>query len=156
MVVASARLRFIIFGLACLGWAGCAAKPLPVAETVEGTVTFNRAPVVGARVQFVPMVADGVKAPISSGTTDEKGFFRLIRDDSGKPGAVLGTHKVVIISGRLNEQRSRDEEAPPEPQSGMQVPSIYSSLGRTPLKVEVKADQTSYPLEIKEYMPGTK
>jgi hypothetical protein len=153
MVVASARVWILFCGLACLASTGCAAKPLPVAETVEGTLTFGKSPVVGARVQFVPVVEAGVKAPISSATTDEKGFFRLTRDDTGLPGAVVGTHKVVIIPGRSSvSRRSRDEEENDPGSAGPQIPLIYSTIAQTPLEVEVTLNQTNYPLEIRELL----
>jgi hypothetical protein len=105
-------------------------------------------------VQFVPVVADGVKAPISSGTTDEKGFFRLIRDDNGKPGAIIGKHKVVVVTGRLDEgTRSRDEQESAPGRTGTVVPRSYSSVAQTPLEVEVKPDQTNYPLQISDGSP---
>jgi hypothetical protein len=104
-------------------------------------------PVVGARVQFVPDAAIGAKVPISSGVTDEKGFFRLMRDDNGKPGAALGKHKVTVIAGRLEGPRSRDDE-PAQPRSGTPVRKDYNSVASTPLEVEVKADQKTYPLTI--------
>jgi hypothetical protein len=151
-MVSLARMSFALLMLALLVLAGCNRR-LPVADTVEGTLMYGQSPVVGARVQFVPVVPEGVKAPISSAITDEKGFFRLVRDDTGKPGAVIGKHKVIVVSGRRNENRpSRDEEDSDPAASGTRVPLRYATLSATPLLVEVKPEQTNYPLEISD--PG--
>jgi hypothetical protein len=148
MAIRSARLLSVIAGLALLALVGC-ARPLPVAETVEGTVVYGQSPVVGARIQFVPVVPEGVKAPISSAITDDKGFFRMKRDDTGKPGAVIGKHKVVVIAGRSNEKRASRDEADTDPApSGTRIPLRYATVRNTPLEVEVKPEQTTYPLEI--------
>jgi hypothetical protein len=129
-----ARLVLGLLGAICLNLGGCGPKPAPYTETVEGTVLRGKTPMVGVRVQFVPQVEANVKASISSATTDEKGYFKLIRDDDGKPGAVLGKHKILVMAGR----------------EGKPVPKDYSNLKKTPLEVEVTADKTTYPLQIKD------
>jgi hypothetical protein len=119
-----------------------------MAETVEGTLTRGNVPLVGVRIQFVPQVEKGVKAPISSATTDEKGFFSLKRDDTGQPGAVIGKHKVVLLAGRVDSKpRNRDDDSSTTP-APAHVPEEYQGVLRTPLEVEVKADQKTYPLQI--------
>jgi hypothetical protein len=137
----------LVLGLGCLAGAGCAVRPVPCAETVEGTLTSGNTPLAGVRVQFVPQVGQGVKAPISSATTDEKGFFSLKRDDNGQPGAALGKHKVVLLAGRAGGARSRDDNDQ-NAAGGVQIPPLYISVTTTPLEVEVKADQKTYPLQV--------
>jgi hypothetical protein len=147
-VLARRVLAGVLLGLTCILGAGCASRPLPCADTVEGTLTWGNKPLAGVRVQFVPQVQPGVTAPLSSATTDEKGFFRLSRDDNGKPGAFLGKHKVVLKAGRPGgETRSRDDNAPP-PAATIELPKDYLSVTTTPLVVEVKAEQTNYPLQV--------
>ncbi len=153
MVFLSVRMRFIFLGLACLGATGCGARSLPFTEPVEGTVMFNQNPVVGARVQFVPVIETDANAPASSAVTDGNGYFRLLRDDNGKPGAVVGRHKVVVVAGRVGDRpRSRDEEGTTS-QLGTNIPLVYSKVNRTPLEVEVKQDETTYAIVLKEYGP---
>src|SRR5690348_13865691 len=106
---------------------GCAGKPsVGFADTVEGTLTIDGAPLAGARVEFIPDVDAALKAPSSGGTTDPKGFFRLTRDDNGKPGAALCAHRVVVYPGRTE---ARGSPLPP-------FPLVYQNAARTPLRVE--------------------
>jgi hypothetical protein len=144
------RLCSASLSLACIVLAGCSGpKPPPFAEKVEGTLTMGKMPLANVRVQFVPQDTSRGQLTISSATTDEKGFFSLKRDDNGKPGAVLGKHKVVLIAGRPAGSGSRDDDsgsraivaAPP-------IPPHYANVGLTPLEVEVKANQTDYPLSV--------
>jgi hypothetical protein len=141
-----ARLLLALLGAGCLSAASCASRGPAFAETVEGTLTWGNTPLVGVRVQFVPQLGPEVKAPLSSATTDDKGFFRLTRDDTGKPGAVLGKHKVVLRSGRLSGPRSRDDEQ--GTRFGSPVPDGFTRLETTTLEVEVKAEQKTYPLKL--------
>ncbi len=146
-VLARALLAGVLLGCVCLLGAGCGSRPLPSAETVEGTLTWGNKPLAGVRVQFVPQGEPGVKVPLSSATTDEKGMYRLIREDTGQPGAVLGKHKVVLFPGRPGSgPRSRDDDAP-QP-AAIELPKEYLNITTTPLEVEVKADQTNYPLQV--------
>jgi hypothetical protein len=142
------RHALAVLGLACLAGAGCGPRAAPFAETVEGTLTAGNTPLAGVRVQFVPQVGPGVKAPLSSATTDEKGFFSLKRDDTGLPGAALGKHKVVLIPGRPGGgARSRDDNEP-NAAPGVQVPEKYIRVTTTPLEVEVTSNKTTYPLQV--------
>jgi hypothetical protein len=135
------------FSLACLA-AGCGPKPLPFADKVEGTLTSGNKPLVGVRVQFVPQVEEGVQAVLSSATTDEKGHFSLMRDDTGKPGAVLGKHKVLLVAGRMSGGDRSSDGNNQSVSFSSPVPKEYSNLATTPLAVEVKAEQANYPLVV--------
>src|SRR5712692_10171119 len=92
---------------------GC-GKTLVFNDLVEGTVKLDGKPLGNAHVQFVPD-EPGVKAPGSTGITDENGHYRLNRD-GGEPGAVVGKHLVVFVRGReairgLGEQPDAAESA---------------------------------------------
>ncbi len=56
---------------------------------MTGTVTYKNAPLKAASIKFLP--ADG---PMAVGMTDENGKFKLTT--GGRPGAVIGPHKVAI------------------------------------------------------------
>jgi hypothetical protein len=147
-IVSRPRLALALVGLACLAAAACGSKAR-FADTVEGKLTKGTAPLAGVRVQFVPQDTSQGQLPLSSATTDEKGFFRLTREDNGKPGAVLGKHKVVLVPGRPGGgPRSRDEDDKPAPAIAP-VPDAYHTLATTPLEIEIKADQKDYPLQVK-------
>ncbi len=148
MILARFFCAFTLLTLLCLTVSGCGGPKAKFAEPVEGTLTWGKNPIAGVRVQFIPQSDKGDQPTISSATTDENGFFSLRRDDNGKPGAVIGKHKVVVMAGRAGTgPRSRDEEAKDEG-SGMNLPPSLSSATKTPLEVEVKTGQTTYPLDL--------
>lgn len=142
------RPSVVLAGLLCVALSGCGTKPIPFAENAEGTLTWGNKPLAGVRVQFVPQAGQGTQATLSSATTDEKGYFQLKRDDNGQPGAVIGKHKVVLVSGRMGGGPESRDDGGKEVRQGVKVPQIYSGVSTTPLGVEVKADQKTYPLEI--------
>jgi hypothetical protein len=138
-----ARLGWLLLLLA----AGCGPRPV-YNEQVEGTLKLNGVPVPGVRVEFIPQVDESLKAPHSSGVTDDKGHFQLACDN-GKPGAVVGNHVVVVYSGRT-ESRGGDDRDPAAGGSRptAYVPAAYSTAAKTPLKVEVTADKHAYDLTL--------
>lgn len=139
-----------VFGIVCLLTFGCGPRVAPVTGKVEGTLTWRSVPLAGMRVQFVPQVEPGVKASPSSGVTDEKGFFRLTLNDTGKPGAVIGRHKVVLYSGRMSggERSKKDGEEEDDAQVSAKLPSVYSSISQTPFEIDVTPEQTEYKLVV--------
>jgi hypothetical protein len=124
---------------------GCSGKSLVFTETAEGTLTLDGAPVPGAHVEFIPDVPQGTRAPGSSAVSDEKGFFKLTRNDNHKPGALVGPHHVVVFPGRA--ALSKDDTSGPA--SGtVQLPPVYSNATKTPLLVEVTQERKSYELRL--------
>ena len=88
--------------------AGCGGPTGPKPAPVTGTVTRGGEPLSGADVMFMPQ--DG--AP-SSGKTDASGRFELLYND-GRPGAVVGKHRVVIsLPGPELPPPTGEEEEPP-------------------------------------------
>ncbi len=120
---------------------GCGSK-FACTDAAEGTLTLDGAPVPNALVQFVPQVAEGLKAPTCSGTTDAKGFFKLTRGDNQKPGAVVGKNKVIVFPGRAAADRDNPGTDAPSP-----VPAAYMSAAKTPLSVDVTADRKTYDVK---------
>jgi hypothetical protein len=140
-----ARLGWLLLLLA----GGCGPRPV-YNEQVEGTLRFNGAPVPGVRVEFIPQVDAALKAPHSSGVTDDKGHFQLTCDN-GKPGAVVGNHVVVVYPGRAESRGADDREPPPggaPARPAAYVPPAYSTAAKTPLKVEVTTDKHAYDLTL--------
>ncbi len=90
-------LRKTLLAIAMLGvvsLAGCGEQSGPELGQVTGTITKGGAPLVGADLEFYPTGDGGA----SYGTSDEQGNFTL-RYSTGKPGAMVGDHKVVVIGG---------------------------------------------------------
>ena len=88
------RIHFYVVLLVfCLCIAGCKDRG-PGLKAATGTVTLDGKPLIGAEVEFHPESA----ASSSYGKTDESGNFSLAYS-TGKAGAALGKHRVVIIGG---------------------------------------------------------
>ncbi|MEW4561764.1 hypothetical protein AB1K70_04520 [Bremerella sp. JC770] len=86
--------------------AGCSRDPFACVP-VSGMVTLDGEPLKTARVIFTPERKgdSAIVGPISFCITDDQGQFAL-NTTSGKPGAMIGNHK-VFICGEV-----RDEENP--------------------------------------------
>ena len=109
---------------------GCNNREYDLAP-VSGKVTFNGAPLVGARVTFQP--AGGVEnpGPGSIGDTDAQGNYAL-KTIHNEPGAVVGHHRVAIISNPYREAPRSDKDANPfvEP-----IPKRYNLLSELSIEV---------------------
>jgi len=95
--------------------AGCSDSG-PALEGVTGTITKNGVPFVGAQLEFYP---EGPGAA-SYGKSDEQGNFKL-RYSTGKPGAVIGNHKVTVIGGSTNGADLPEEPIVEDPVEGETV-----------------------------------
>ncbi len=67
---------------------------------VSGRVTLDSQPLPSATVTFVPAAEGKDPLPSSVGVTDADGRYSLVLDDgSNSQGAVVGKHKVIIVTG---------------------------------------------------------
>src|SRR5262252_2054040 len=81
--------------------AGCAAALVtltgcsggPEFAQVTGTLKANGKPLENVQVEFWPEVT----GRRSIGVTDKDGKFSLATDDGARQGAVVGSHKVVLV-----------------------------------------------------------
>jgi hypothetical protein len=122
--------------------AGCSHQTFT--DAAEGTLTLDGAPLADVHIEFVPEVPEGTSAPGSSAVTDEKGFFRLTRNDNHKPGAVVGKHRVVVFAGR--PAQGKDDMNPGS--ATIQLPPVYANASKTPLLVEVTQEPKTYELRL--------
>jgi hypothetical protein len=138
----------------CLAIPGCSKVPPPVTEA-GGVVKINGAPLANVQVEFVPDLADFGAETNSSAVTDENGHFQLIYSKTGQPGAVIASHRVLVMEGPVpSELRGMSATA----QDGLAnylkrlknrpIPEQYGSVGKTPLRVEVKADKKEYEIDL--------
>lgn len=137
-----------------LAISGCARTPPPVTE-VEGRLLLDGKPLAGARVEFVPMLDHFGAELNSSGVTDAEGHFRLTCLRQGQPGAVVARHRVVVTeapaAAAFRGQDARAQERYAAYLRGLKnrpIPDVYGGVGRTPLEVEVKAEQREYVLRL--------
>lgn len=116
--------------IAVVGCEQPAAKLVPV----EGIVTLEGQPLPGVLIEFLPDAFRGTSGPRSSATSDIDGRFKLLCDNQ-KPGAVPGTHRVLVT----------DPERKPAPQGGQEGPTpgrisfLYQDGDTTPLVIQVPA-----------------
>jgi hypothetical protein len=128
----------------CLGIAlallagGCGGPAYEVAN-VSGVLTLNGEPGHDVIVQFIPDPLPGLNLPSSVAETDDDGKFTLqlvLRDSDPKPGAVVGTHRVVLTDEQLAASETGRGVA-------VRFDEKYAAVGSTPLVHEVvPGDQT--------------
>lgn len=128
--------------IVALSLAGCSSGPPPLAS-VKGRVTFEGRPLSKVRVEFIPELPTGDRYLRSLAQTNDNGEFEMYCDD-GRPGAVIGWHRVVLATDSRSIDRSRN---PFEPESGrdssssasgFRIPRTYNSVATTPERHEVK------------------
>ncbi len=136
-------LRLLVLAVVPTAATGCGHRTAEFNPKVEGTLTVDGAPLAQAMVQFVPEPQADVDAPPSTAMTDANGHFRLTHDRN-QPGAAIGKHHVVILQGRggANPDDPQAPLAPPPP--GPKLPQVYTLVGKTPLEIEVTADNHTY------------
>jgi hypothetical protein len=113
--------------------AGCGGESFALAP-VSGKVTLNGQPLAGARVAFLPQAPEGQfnVGPQSEAVTREDGTYALTCV-TGKPGAVVGRHKVMISTYVTKpDPKSPDELIMVSPE---RIPERYNDL--TTLAIEI-------------------
>ena len=133
----SFRAAALLAGLLIL--TGCSRTP--VFAPVTGTVTVGGKPLENVQVEFWPQVS----GPRSLGVTDKEGRFTLTADDGKSPGAVVGSHKVVLIDlapyakAPVNMPREVEKINLASTRFGKQ----FADPNKTPLKKEVVAGENT-------------
>ena len=126
--------------------AGCGKHAMN--NQVEGTVKLDGTPLPNVVVQFVPDMTEGSQPPGASAYTDGQGHYSLTCDNQ-KPGAVLGKYRVIVLPGRRGGGAVGDDrDAPRGERAPAYVPPIYTQAAKSPLKVDVTADQHTYDLSL--------
>jgi hypothetical protein len=146
-----AQTLFAVVAL-CLA-AGCGSRPRVV--EVEGIVKLGSKPLPHLRIQFMPDPEKGTVGPISTGTTDDTGHFKLTCADE-RAGAVVGWHRVVITDLRVHlpretrqGRRDDDKEGASKQRSlPSRVPEKYTTSGKTPLTLEVQGENKDVTIEL--------
>lgn len=131
--------RYGLVIVACL--TGCGGPEHPPVGRVSGVVTLDGQPLPAATVMFQP--ADG---RASQATTDSAGKYSLTYLD-GVPGAMLGTHKVIIRT----EIPGEDGQPPIAKEK---LPKKYHDL--TELTAEVKSGSNTFNFDLKSQAGSAK
>jgi hypothetical protein len=148
-------LRFVVITVV-LALAGCAKGPPPVTE-VSGTVLLEGQALPQAKVEFVPELSNFGAEMNSTAITDDQGHFTLTCNYKQQPGAVVGKHHVLVSERPTpGEFRSQDEQTQARyaqylaKLKNRPIPEAYGKLAKTPLVIEVTADQKTYELRLKK------
>ncbi len=146
IMLRSLHLNVLLFGVVL--FAGCGGKDLPEIVPVEGVVNVNGKPTAALMVQFFPEPQSGGAGTsfYATGVTDAQGKYVLEYEFDGKQGvgATVGPQRVVITDTTVKIAPPGQRQAPPA------VSRIYSNITSTPLRVEVKAGETNYHLDVKK------
>lgn len=142
---------FTLVGLVPLS--GCGGRQPPPVVPVQGTVLLNNKPLPKASVTFMPQLERFGAELNSTGLTDENGQFNLICAYNGLPGAVVGEHVVLISEPPLPEdlRNVRDARVLKDyhaKQGIRPIPPKYSSVGRSPIRIEIKEGQEPVKIEL--------
>lgn len=126
---------------------------LPAIVPVQGTVFLNGQPLSKASVTFVPPLENIGAESNSTAVTDENGRFTLTCAYNNQPGAFVGKHTVLIAEPPLpenlrNVRDTRTLEAYHAQLGNRPIPADYSSISKSPIKIEVKEGQTDYKIEL--------
>lgn len=133
-------VSFLLLSVFALAVSGCGpSKDVPATAPVEGTVTYQGEPVESGTVTFFP---EGGERP-ASGLLGANGEFTLTTYEKGD-GAVLGTHKVVVVSMKdsatVGTGTSMDSA----------IPLKYSTPDTTPLSYEVEEGQNTFEISLED------
>jgi hypothetical protein len=138
----------------CLALSGCKKSPPPVVE-VSGRVMLNGKPLPHAEVQFVPELKDFGAEVNSAGVTDEKGEFTLTCALKSQPGAVVGTHRVLVLESTPEDARGMDAASQTRlarhqaSLANRPIPPDYGNFAKTPVRVSVEKGKKTYEIELK-------
>lgn len=122
--------RYLVSFFLFLFFVGCDGREYHLAP-VAGKVTLNGAPLVGARITFQPTGGGENPGPGSIGDTDSQGAY-VLRTIHDEPGAVVGHHRVAIVSNPYREAAASDKDSHPIVE---RVPKRYNLLSE--LKIDV-------------------
>ena len=125
-----AALAVIVLAVGCGGGGGFQVAP------VSGTVTMDEKPLPHVYVNFQPVGSrdNPNPGPGSYAVTDDKGRYTLKLVEGGKPGAVVGQHKVSITRQFAEDVRGGPDTGTPDGPTGLpkigsvkQIPPRYNS-----------------------------
>ena len=98
----------ILFALPCIVFPGCSGGADFSVEMVEGTITLDGVPLVGATIGFSPIDGEGIPAV---GKTNETGKFILTATQGGEfgKGTMLGKYNVSVTKEQLEREYTSQE-----------------------------------------------
>ena len=120
---------------------GCSQRGEATA-IVRGKVTYNGKPVPNGTVNFIPTRG----ATTATGEIHPDGSYALTTYKPGD-GAVLGTHKVVVVAMQDMGNRLPENRTPLPPPI---VPVKYTSLATSDLTAEVEKKENTINFDLRD------
>jgi hypothetical protein len=148
------KAAFVCLGIAAVFALSACGKTPPEITEAEGLVLLDNEPLPFVQIQFVPELTDFGSQYNSTAVSDKDGKFKLTCGKTGAPGAVVSMHRVVVSDFTPKELRGESIEAQEkmadyyENLKNRPIPTIYGSVGKTPLRVEVISGQSVYVLRL--------
>ena len=133
---------------ALLAATGCKPTP-PAVVPVEGTIYLDDKPLPFAQIDFVPELTEFGAEMNSSAISDENGMFVLKSMHMQQSGAAVAKHRVLVNEHTPDDMRGMDGKSQHRLavyMAGLKnrpIPEVYGVAMRTPLRVEVKAGQST-------------
>jgi hypothetical protein len=129
---------------------GCGSQQ-PTVARVHGRIIYQGKPVAVGQIMFYPETGRP-----AIGTIGPDGAYKLTTfPDKSGDGALLGKHRVTIESTRMiggMQPKSVEDESRAFrggiPRIEWLVPEIFSQLGTTPLKAEVKPGENTIDFDL--------
>ena len=129
------------FGLLAVWVAGCDRSGLQLAD-VDGVVTLDGEPLVGATVQFHPEVRGTEGARPSLARTSSSGEYELQYSNT-RSGVLPGRHKVTISTFTTPDEDPNGNLIPGTPET---VPEVYNT--RSTLKADVPPEGGTFDYKL--------
>jgi hypothetical protein len=132
-----------------LAVSGCGRRPV----AVEGTVTLDGRPLEGVLVTFTPELGEQASVTSCYAVTDKEGRYRMGPKGPREAAVRPGTYRVTLMADDGPEGRPAAQPPgtpggaparPPTPAG--KLPARYTTLGQTPLRVQVPAEGGTFNL----------
>ncbi|WP_437190850.1 hypothetical protein [Planctomicrobium sp. SH527] len=125
--------------------AGCGSGETIPRATINGSVTFDGAPVNEGVIMFIPVV--GVKgAPVQLNIKD--GTYNSATDSGDKRGVVIGKNDVRIMATRPSGKKVKSPDNEMMDEIVQYIPAKYNE--KTELQLEIKAGAQEHNFELKK------
>ena len=122
--------------------AGCGPSSSLDLVPVSGTVTYKGKPLTIGDGQVIFIPQGQTKGPQGIGRIEEDGTYEMTT--ANKPGAVVGTHKVVVSCRRkVSEQEAKNLVI-----GNLLIPGQYANPVRTPLEITVEPGGQTYDIKL--------
>lgn len=130
----------LLLALPVIAVFGCSSASSLDRAALTGTVTCDGKPLEHGMIGLLP--TGDTRGPQGSAAIEADGTYEV--QTAGKPGAVIGTHKVVVQCREMLSPREVREMKV----GRSLIPAQYTSYDDTPLTVEIKPGKNVFDIEL--------